>query len=325
MPCYSPLKGFIDEVTGGLTFRREGTKAKMEVACGQCIGCRLDRARMWSARMVHESSMHELDGGNCFITLTYRDKAVCTRDELKGGFHIPDDWSLDKKHFQDFIKRLRKARRFDKIKYYHCGEYGNRCLHGFDLESIGCPLCNLGRPHYHACLFNCSFEDLCPYAVQQGVERFTSGELASLWKFGYVDVGDLTVKSAGYVARYIMKKVTGDLSSDHYTRIDEDGVITFLAPEYSTMSNGIGSEWWKRFSGDVFPSDEIPVVGKGVIKKVPRYYDELLRKVDEDMYDHVKAARKQFKLAHADEYTPERLMDKYRVKKAQVKFLARTL
>jgi len=313
----------VDTVTGGLTFRREGTKDRMEVACGQCIGCRLDRARMWAARMVHESGMHDLDGGNCFITLTYRDRAVCTADELAGGFFIPDNWSLKKKHFQNFIKRLRKARPHDKIKYYHCGEYGNRCLHGLDLEAVGCPLCNLGRPHYHACLFNCAFEDLAPYAVQEGKTRFTSGELAALWGYGYVDVGDLTVESAGYVARYIMKKVTGDLSKDHYTRVDEWGVITFLEPEYSTMSNGIGATWWKNFHSDVYPSDELPVPGAGVLRKIPRYYDELLRRVDADMYAYVKRKRKDFKILNAEEYTPSRLMQKYRVKKAQVNLLQR--
>ena len=73
MPCYSPLKGFKDEETGGIKFRRDGTKETMEVACGQCLGCRLDRSRMWAMRIAHEASLHELDGGNCFITLTYDD------------------------------------------------------------------------------------------------------------------------------------------------------------------------------------------------------------------------------------------------------------
>ena len=46
MGCDSPLKGFRDRDTGGIVFRRENTYEKMEVACGQCLGCRLDYSRM---------------------------------------------------------------------------------------------------------------------------------------------------------------------------------------------------------------------------------------------------------------------------------------
>ena len=88
MPCYSPLKGYKNEETGGIQFRRANTKEDMEVACGQCLGCRLDRSRMWAMRIVHESSLHESTGGNSFITLTYRDKLKCDKKQLAAGYHI---------------------------------------------------------------------------------------------------------------------------------------------------------------------------------------------------------------------------------------------
>ena len=151
MPCYSPLKGWKDRDTGGIVFRGDNGIEEMEVACGQCLGCRLDRSRMWAMRIVHESSLHELNGGNCFVTLTYDDE------------NVPDDWSLDKSHFQLFMKRLRKwvfspsglGRRpeydddgnlVNGVRFFHCGEYGNMCKHGINLELVGCPLCNVGRP-----------------------------------------------------------------------------------------------------------------------------------------------------------------------------------
>ena len=109
MPCYSPLKGWVDSETGGIKFRGDGATAKMEVACGQCLGCRLDRSRMWAMRIVHESSLYEYSGGNCFVTLTYRDRSECSDSQLADGFFIPSDWSLHRKHFVDFMKRLRKA------------------------------------------------------------------------------------------------------------------------------------------------------------------------------------------------------------------------
>ena len=325
MPCYSPLKGYKDEETGGIKFRRDNTKETMEVACGQCLGCRLDRSRMWAMRMVHEASLPENINGNLFCTLTYRNREMCTPDQLKNGEYIPESWSLDKTHIQKFMKRLRKTRRGDTIKYYHCGEYGNRCIHGFDLSRQDCPLCNVGRPHYHICLFNVNFNDLEPYASKDGRTYYTSPELESIWKYGFVDVGDLTMQSAGYVARYILKKVTGKKSEDYYERITEDGEVHKLSPEYATMSNGLGSRWYDRYSADVFPSDMVPVPGTGVIHKAPRYYEEKYKRDDPTGHELLKQKRIKYKRENEEEFTAERLHQKYRVKKAQVQTLSREL
>ncbi len=309
MPCYSPLKGYKNK-EGGLTFRREEGYQKMEVACGQCLGCRLDRSRVWAMRITHEASLHTNTNGNSFITLTYDQE------------NIPEDWSLKKEDFQKFIKRLRKTKE-QKIKYYHCGEYGAICKHGFDLKRQECPLCNLGRPHYHACLFNLSFGDLEAYSESYGTIRYTSPSLQETWKKGFVDVGKLEYQSAAYVARYIMKKITGDAAKEHYENITTDGEIIKLQPEYSTMSNGIGADWYKKFKKDCYPSDEIPVPGTGVIKKAPRYYDKLLDQEDPEMLLQVKENRIKYKKENASEYTSERLMAKYKVKKAQTSNLSR--
>ena len=327
MPCYSPLKGWKDEETGGIKFRADGAREKMEVACGQCLGCRLDHSRMWAMRIIHESSVHEVTGGNCFVTLTYRDRLECTDDELRDGFHVPDDWSLSKKHFQDFMKRLRKAFAPQKIRFYMCGEYGNHCKHGISLDLVECPLCAVGRPHYHACLFNCSFPDLEPYGSRDGELRYTSPFLASIWKYGFVDVGELNFDSAAYVARYVLKKVTGVAADDHYMLFDLDGCITFVTPEFTLMSRrpGIGRDWYDRYKDDVFPSDQVPVPGAGVFRGVPRYYEELFKITDPLSLQEIKKLRQEFLSAHADDYTPERLMDKYKVKKAQVSMLKRSV
>lgn len=327
MPCYSPLKGWKDPDTGGIKFKRDNCGEKMEVACGQCLGCRLDRSRMWSMRIVHESSLHAFTGGNCFITLTYRDAAECSAEQFAGGFYVPNDWSLQPKHFVDFMKRLRKYFRPQKIRYFMCGEYGNRCKHGINMELVGCPMCNLGRPHYHACLFNCSFPDLVSYGSRNGELRYTSPILESIWKYGFVDVGEVNFESAAYVARYCLKKVTGVMSDDHYLSYDFDGVVTFLTPEYCTMSRrpGVGREWFDRYKRDVFPSDEVPVPGSGVFKGVPRYYEELFKLEDPVSLDKIKEIRQEFLKAHGEDYTPARLMSRYKVKKAQVEMLKRSL
>ena len=346
MACYSTLKGWRNEETGGIQFRADGAREKMEVACGQCIGCRTDIASMWSVRIVHESCLHEATGGNCFITLTYRDRLECDGEQLRNGYHIPDDWSLSKKHCQDFLKRLRHHFKPRKIRFYLAGEYGNKCKHGIEVDKVKCPLCRIGRPHYHACLFNCTFSDLEPYASSGGRTLYTSGLLESIWKFGFVDVGQLTPESAAYVARYAMKKVTGVRAHDHYMLYDVDGCITFVTPEFCLMSRGhtcirhrgmpyqidcpkcsrgIGRDWYERHKSDFFPSDQCPVVGGGVYHGVPRFYEELFKIEDPLTLEDIKEVRQEFMRKHADDYTPDRLMDRYEVHKARNKLLLRSL
>ena len=297
MPCYSPLKGFKNLETGGIVFKRSGIAGEaMEVACGQCLGCRLDRSRTWGFRIVHEASLHD---ENCFITLTYDPE------------HLPRDGSLNKKHFQDFMKRLRKRFAPRKIRYYHCGEYGEE----------------LQRPHYHACIFGLDFEDKELLTKYDDYELYTSDVLSETWGLGFVTVGQLTLESAMYCARYVLKKVNGHNADDHYLRCDEYGVAYWLQPEYTTMSRrpGIGKEWYEKYKSDLFPSDEVPVPGHGVFPKVPRYYEEILKGEDPESHEEIKKVRRLFKEAHGDEYTPARLEAKYKVKKAQVSQLKRTI
>ena len=269
----------------------------MEVACGQCLGCRTDKSRMWASRIMHEASLYD---ENCFVTLTYDDE------------HLPSDGSLNKAHFQKFLKRLRKRFGDRRIRYYHCGEYGAQ----------------LYRPHYHACFFNLDFPDKELFHEREGNLLFVSQTLSELWADGFSTVGELTFQSAAYCARYVTKKVTGKARQDHYLRLNiETGELYMLQPEYSTMSRrpGIGRGWYEKFKTDCFPSDEVPVPGVGVLPKVPRYYEEIYQLDDPVAHGEVKEARQCFRRAHAEEYTPERLMAKYKVHKAKMAMLKRGL
>ena len=312
MTCVSPLKGWKDRETGGITFRRENATEKMEVACGQCNRCRVDRARLWAVRIAHEGSLHEFDRGNCFVTLTYDRE------------HLPADWSLRKSDFQKFMKRLRKAKRH-RIRFYHVGEYGNICRHRIPAKE--CPLCNVGRPHYHAILFNHRFDDLFAVGVKNGVTQYSSHELVETWGKGMCHVGELNSKTANYVAGYCLKKITGVRADDHYMQIGDDGECVWVQPEYATMSRrpGIGRQWIERYLTDVYPSDEVPVPGVGVRRGVPRYYDEFLEEMDPQLLEEVKAAREVFRREHGDEYTHSRLMQKYKCTKARAELLRREL
>ncbi len=270
----------------------------MEVACGQCLGCRLDRTLMWAMRIVHESYLYVDLHGNSFITLTYRDKSECNSDQIKYGHYVPADYSLNKSHFQKFIKRLRKHFK-QKIRYFHCGEYGDYTQ----------------RPHYHACLFNCEFADQAIYKADEGINTYYSKTLEKLWPYGFSTIGELNFATASYVAGYILKKVTGKQSMEEYLRSDEYGVCYWVLAPYVTMSlkPGIGEKFYQKYKNDFFPADETPVPGKGVIKKVPRFYDKILMAEDSELCELVKEVRKDFISKHAEDFTPERLMDKYKV------------
>ncbi len=300
MTCYSPLKGFEDKENGGIVFKRSlQAGAAMEVACGQCIGCRIDKSKEWAARIVHESQMHR---ENTFVTLTYDEK------------NLPSDGSLNKAHFQKFMKRLRKQNAKKKIRYFHCGEYGDK----------------LSRPHYHACIFGIDFDDRIPFSSTNDVTLYTSETLEKIWGMGFTTCGELNYQTAAYTARYIMKKITGQQALEHYQKLNiETGELYQLQPEYITMSlgrtkgNGIGGTFYEKYKTDFFPRDECPIPGQGVYKKIPRYYETIYAESDPEEYENVKRKREIYRKEHKEEYTGHRLIDKYKVKKAQLEHLPR--
>lgn len=311
---------------------------------------------MWAMRIVHEASLCKHDHGNSFITLTYRSQEQCDVEQREKALHVPSDWSLDLDHFQKFMKRLRKATKH-RIRFFMCGEYGMVCRHGLSVSDDKdyaylprCEVCSVGRPHYHAILFNRSFDDLEPYSKRRGSVLYTSSELEGLWKYGFVTVGEVTLQSAGYVARYCLKKVTGERAQAHYESVDENGEICRVQPEFCTMSRGytckgcdecgeslgerrlcaksdggIGKRWFDRYKGDLFPSDEVPIPGFGIVPKVPRYYADMYSELDPEGFEAVKERRQEFRAEHADDYTTDRLMDRYKVHRARSGNLKRSL
>lgn len=317
VPCYSPLEGYRDPDTGGIVFKRplRAVVEDMSVACGQCLGCRLNYSSTWAMRIVHEA--HDWPF-NCFITLTYRDKCDATPDQFRQGHYIPDDFSLSLDHFQRFMKRFRRRVDFP-IRYFMCGEYGDKFL----------------RPHYHACIFNFDFSDRRLFREDNGYRLYTSPFLDRLWPYGFSTIGELNYTTAAYCSRYILKKITGVRAEEHYKRVftgdDNDqlvcGEVYWVRPEFVTMSRrpGIGRNFYDRFSSDFFPSDEVPVPGRGVFKKVPRYYQEVLREADPELFAEIQDRRQSFRAANEEEYTPARLQAKYKCKKAQISQLVRNL
>ena len=301
MACFHPMKGYrsselTDKGKRRIVFNLGDAIDDKEITfpCGQCIGCRLERSRQWAIRCVHEAQMHE---SNCFITLTYDD-------------NVPDDGSLDKSHYQKFMKRLRKRFSGKRIRYFHCGEYGDTTF----------------RPHYHACIFGFDFPDKELYSTRDDVRLYTSDVLRKLWPYGFSTIGDVTFDSAAYVARYVMKKVTGDASKAHYEYIDpSSGEVHDRQPEYTTMSRrpGIGRDWYDKYKDDVFPDDFLIV--NGVRMKPPKYYEGVFEVEGGVDYDWLKFEREKAAEKSADDNTYDRLRAREVVKFAQLGMLKRNL
>lgn len=238
------------------------------MGCGRCTGCRIDKAQDWAIRCKHEASLYEQ---NSFITLTYSDE------------HLPEDYSVSKRVWQLFMKRLRNYYGESKIRFYACGEYGDQKY----------------RPHYHALLFNLDFSDKKFFKLVNGERLYTSEILSTLWPYGQATTGDVTYQSAGYCTRYVMKKMVGDKADEHYWRINpltQQFVRQTTEFQLCSRRPGIASGWFEKFKSDVFPSDFVVV--DGMKKPVPQYY---IRKLQEEELKQHKQRRRKRPREHIDE------------------------
>lgn len=223
------------------------------VPCGQCMGCRLDKANDWAIRCVHEAKLHLQ---NSFITLTYNPEC------------LPADLSLHRDHLQLFLKRLRRYLDYHdniKIRFLCCGEYGSLNF----------------RPHYHILCFGWFPRDVRRLkTVASGYTLFRSPLLEELWPYGYNVVGAVTFESARYVAKYSLKKQTGKNSIMY----DSLGI----SPEFvgSSLKPGIGADYFEKYSEDIFTLGFVTM--NGVKYKIPRYYQTLFERSNPVWYDIYK-------------------------------------
>lgn len=306
MPCFHPLEAFItknkNDLTGKRVIRFQWSHSyvnpyePIKLPCGQCAGCRLERSRQWAMRCMHESSLWQ---ENAFITLTYNDEA------------LPPGRSLYYPDFQKFMKRFRKrlAARGQTIRFYMCGEYGE----------------NLGRPHYHALIFNWWPEDAKLWKRgKKNDPLYTSQMLSDEWGLGYAVVGRVTFESAAYVARYVMKKRTGDGAQEHYEYLDEEtGEVIDRLPEFTNMSRrpGIASDWFDKWSAEVYPVDYVVINGRKC--KPPKYYDRKYELIDPEGLEVIKEARVKRVIDMEAEFTKERLRVKEQVLEARLNLMKR--
>lgn len=288
MPCYQPLKGFvlgvkengkkdlkiygnkvdhIEKIANGsykpaFTYARSPSAYKVirefiEIPCGRCIGCRLQKSKDWANRCMLELDYHET---SYFVTLTYDNEHVHHSEFINDDGVVTDILTCKKRDFQLFMKRLRFAFPEQFIRYFACTEYGE----------------TTARPHCHAILFGLKLDDLRPIKITElGDTLYTSDKLASIWQNGIVSVGEVTWESCAYVARYVTKKQYGQ-NAEMYERYN-------IEPESCLMSlkPAIGKRYYEENPHKLFEQDvryiKTPKGGRPI--SAPRYFK---KKYEED-------------------------------------------
>ena len=301
MPCFHPNTAWYLPQTRTVSFEDRfgkdipGVRNSIQLACGQCTGCRSEYSRQWAMRIVLEQSLWL---NNIFITLTYDND------------HLPEHNTLIKKDFQDFMKRLRwnkQSTEENPVRFFHCGEYGDK----------------FGRPHYHAILFNTNFSDRKQLQGHKGLT--TSETLSKLWGKGHSSIGDVTFQSAAYVAGYVQKKINGKQKDSHYAIIDTETGQYFgqRQQEYSTMSRnpGIAGNWLAQYKDDVYPSDNIHINGKEM--QPPKSFDRLYEIDHKDEMLTIKDKRMEEAEKYAHLRTPEALRQAEKTHKARMSLYKR--
>ena len=253
MPCFHPIDAW-QRGTEKPIFKMPHNFDEyrhIKIGCGQCIGCRLEKAREWAVRCTLESSLY-LD--NSFLTLTYDDD------------HLPNNGNLDLEAMQLFFKKLRKAIYPQKIRYLYCGEYGDLGM----------------RPHYHAIIFNYWPRDAKVFKKSHSGELlFRSDTLDRVWSNGYVLVGNVSFDSASYVARYTLKKKNAD-NNIYRTSDSITGEPILLHPPFVRASNrpGIGAPWSQNYFQEVINHEyRINFASRSGVSScgLPRYFRKILK------------------------------------------------
>jgi len=240
--CHHPFRMW--RLDGKVSLRRPESddREAVDMPCGGCLGCRMDRARSWAIRCSLELQDHEKA---CWITLTYSDE------------NLPAYRSVRRNHLSGYIKRLRARLSPEKVRFFGCGEYGERG----------------GRPHYHAILYGVNGEEV---------------SIRKAWDVGHVGVHKLTPAAIKYVAGYCAKK-EGWHGQFQEVLDKETGELYGREAPFVLMSRnpGIGGSarkfWrsWSRFA-----------VLDGTKYPVPRYLHEAFKKNADPVFQEEVAHEK---------------------------------
>lgn len=225
-----------------------------KVPCGKCHECLSRRAAGWAFRL-NQQDLHSLS--SFFITLSLADENLIYNVKDK----LPE---LHKPHLQKLFKRIRKNTYNKTLKYYAVGEYGTLTQ----------------RPHYHAIVFNCNYDDI-----------------ENNWHLGHVHFGDASGAAIRYVTNYVMCK-----NDDYGNRMKPFSLMSKgLGIQYLTSSN---MQWHLKNMASY-----VTLVG-GQKQAMPRYYrdkifDSYYRDILTEYADELRLDKQRKRIEKHGEYVAE--------------------
>lgn len=283
MSCFHPNymiynNGQLGQFGGKLTQAKIDSKLPgqefVPVPCGKCVGCRLDKAKHWSDRMLLEFATereYQPKKKALFVTLTYDDENV---PWIIGTDGLPYR-SLNPVDTQLWLKRFRKSvweKYHRRIRFYLAGEYGD---HTF-------------RPHYHVIIFGLGMDDLedaqlYSHDVDMDTDLYISPWFDALWSLGQCKLAPACYSTFAYVGRYVIKK---QYAAD-FSRLIYRGRV----PPFNRVSRrpGLGADYFASVdSPQVWLSDGSQVHQIGV----PRIVWDKLHLTDPETYDILKSQQR---------------------------------
>ncbi len=288
--------------------------------CRYCIRCIKNRTMGRALQLSCEQQTTQ--GSSYFITNTYDED------------HIPEGYTLQKKDFVDFVKRLRiNAVRsnspYKKSRFELCAEYGETTF----------------RPHGHYCLFNYEINDLDLWSSNDTYKTYTSETINKIWGKGSVKIGELTTACCLYVAQHVDKKINNAIPIHQRQFIyqpphplagyeipqppdreiidkssGEIKIITGRIPEYSTRSNrpGIGHDWFQKYGLTDLINDTL--IGTDYQPhKPPDYFYSLIKKHDPQLHQQISDSRLQYAISHQKTYEENSYQDNFDIVKSKEK------
>lgn len=259
-------------------FESEGYEV-VPIPCGKCIGCRLDRSKMWADRMLLEYSMDRETypaRTALFLTVTYDDEHIpwieCTDGVMRHNLE-PRDMQLFMKDLRQWFWNHRKKR----LRFYLCGEYGSTTF----------------RSHYHIILFGAAlsdFDDLkiysfSPFAKDGDGTLYASPTLDKIWNRGAIRFSVASYATFSYVGRYVLKK--------QYMGDDSVNIYRGRLPPFTRMSlrPGIGLDY---FSGDTSVGTKVSLCDGSTVHEIglPRRVLDKIELTDPELYARLKEQRR---------------------------------